>query len=215
MARKRPRSTGVRHPGRNALLFAMASLLALALVALGIADMRATGRSGSPWLALGGLPALLCPLLAAYYASRIRVFRDLRSGRTAIARWTVPADEFADFRAHEAGIGAGSVDVNFYRLPAKVPDAGIEVIFSDRGVLIDGGWFPLSFTGGRRVLAVDYQADPPAIAFTTRLTTSVQTSSTTVATRHAVSMLRVPVARAARGQADVVVERYRAQLGTH
>ena len=215
MSRKRPRSAGVRHPGRMALLFGIATLLALGLVALGIADMRATGRSGSPWLALGGLPLLLCPLLFAYYASRVLAFRDLRSGRTAIARWIVPADEFAAFLAHEAGIGGGSVDVNFYRPPAAVPDGGIEVIFSDRGVLIDGGWFPLSFTRGRRVLAVDYQADPPAIAFTTRLTTSVRTSSVTVATRHAVSMLRVPVARAARAQAGVVVDRYWAQLGKH
>lgn len=215
MSRKRPRSAGVRNPGRNALLFAIATLVALGLVAVGIADMRATGRSGSPWLALGGLPALLCPLLFVYYASQVRMFRDLRSGNTAIARWTVPAEEFAAFRVHEAGIGEGSVDVNFYRPRAAVPDDRIEVIFSDRGVLIDGGWFPLSFTRGRRVLAVDYQADPPAISFTTRLSTSVQTSSMTYATRHAVSMLRVPVARAARGQAGVVVDRYQAQLRTH
>ncbi|MDZ4047101.1 MAG: hypothetical protein U1E00_01970 [Pseudoxanthomonas sp.] len=197
-----------------ALLFAIASLVALGLVAAGIADMRATGRSGSPWLAIGGLPLLLCPLLFAYYASRVRVFRDLRSGRTAIARWTVPADEFAAFRAHEAGIGEGSVHVNFYRPRAAIPDDGIEVIFSDRGVLIDGGWFPLSITGGRRVLAVDYRADPPAIAFTTRLTTTARTSNVTVATRHTVSVLRVPVAYAARAQVDVVVERYRARLAT-
>lgn len=215
MPRRRARSGGVRHPGRKALLFAIASLVALGLVAAGIADMRATGRSGSPWLALGGLPLLLCPLLFAYYASRVRVFRDLRSGRTAIARWTVPADEFAAFSAHEAGIGKGSVDVNFYRPRAAVPENGIDVIFSDRGVLIDGGWFPLSSTGGRRVLAVDYQADPPAIAFTTRLTTTARTSNVTVATRHTVSMLRVPVAYAARAQAGIVVDRYLAQLRTH
>lgn len=96
-----------------------------------------------------------------YYASRVRMFRHLSGGRKAIARWTVPADECVAFRAHDAGIGSGSVDVNFYRLPATGPDAGIEVIFSDRGVLIDDGLFKLSFTGGRRVLAVDYQADPP------------------------------------------------------
>ena len=214
MPRKRSRSAGVRHPGRKAVLFAAASVLALGLVWMGIADMRATGQSGSPWLALGVLPALICPLLAGYYISRVRAFRGMRSGRTAIARWTVPADEFGEFVAHEAGIGGGSIDVNFYRPPKKVPDAGIEVIFSDRGVLIDGGWFPLSFTRGRRVLAVDYQADPPAIAFTTRLTTAVQTSTVTYATRHQVAMLRVPVARAARGQVDPVVERYRAQLAS-
>ena len=65
------------------------------------------------------------------------------------------------------------------------------------------------------MLAVDYQADPPAIAFTTRLTTTVRTSSYTFDTRHAVSMLRVPMARAARAQAGVVVDGYRAQLGSH
>jgi hypothetical protein len=215
MARKRSRSAGVRNPGRNALLFAIASLLAWGMVAIGISDMRATGHSGSPWLALGGLPALFCPLLFGYYASRMRVFRDLRSGLTAIARWTVPADEFAAFLAHEAGIGGGSVDVNFYRPRAAVSGDGIEVIFSDRGVLIDDGWFPLSYTGGRQVLAVDYQSDPPAIAFTTRLTTKARTSNVTMATRHTVSILRVPVARAARAQVDVVVDRYLAQLATH
>lgn len=214
MPRTRSRSAGVRHPGRKTLVFGIATLLALGGAVAVIADMRATGRADSPWLALA-LPALLCPMLFGYYASRARVFQNLRSGRTAIARWTVPADEFGEFQAHEARFSDGSPDVNFYRPPATVPVAGIEVIFSDCGVLIDGGWFPLSLTGSCRVQAVDYLAEPPAVEFTLRLATTVRTTSAPVPTLHELSMLRVPVARAARTQARTVVERYRAQLRTH
>ena len=39
-------------------------------------------------------------------------------------------------------------------------------------------------------------------------------SSATIAARNTVSVLRVPVARAARAQAGAVVDRFRARLGT-
>lgn len=206
MARKRARSAGVRHPGLKAVLFAVAGAAALWLVWFGITDRQGMG----PWLMIGGPLALFCPLLAIYNATRVVVFRNLRSGRTAIARWTVPADEFSEFIAHEeTRVG---IDVNFYRPVASATGRDIDVIFSDRGVLIDGGWFPLSLDRGRRVIAVDYRADPPAIEFTTRLTTMVRTSSMTVATRNTVAALRVPVARAARGQVGEVVDKFRARL---
>ena len=68
---------------------------------------------------------LLCPLLFAYYASRVRVFRDLRSGRTAIARWTVPAEEFDRFREEQQRIPAASILTNFYRPPERTPAGGV------------------------------------------------------------------------------------------
>ena len=87
MARKRARSAGVRHPGLKAVLFAVAGAAALWLVWFGITDRQGMG----PWLMIGGPLALFCPLLAIYNATRVVVFRNLHSGRTAIARWTVPA----------------------------------------------------------------------------------------------------------------------------
>lgn len=175
----------------------------------------AGANGGGAWMVTTGIfPALLCPMFFVYYLSRIKVFADMRSGRTAIARWTVPAAEFRDFCAEDDRVPAGSITVNFYRPPREVPDEGMDVIFSNRGVLIGGGYFPLSPTGGRRLQGVAYNAAyPPAIAFDLLLTTSARTSGSTIASRRAVQSLRVPVALAARGQAADVVRSYDAILG--
>lgn len=209
--KKRSQSAGVRNPVQRSIVFGLGMAVGLALVLLGVADMRRTGATGSPLLMLGLFPALLCLIFFVYYLTRIRVFRELRSGRGAIARWTVPAGEFHDFCREEQGIPAGSVLVNFYRPPRRVPAEGVEVIFSDRGVLIGGGYFPLSATGGRRLQGVRYNAAyPPTIEFSTLLSTTVRTSSTTVATRRSAQPLRVPVAMDARRQAGTVVDRFEA-----
>lgn len=209
--KKRSQSAGVRNPVQRSIVFGLGMAAGIALVLLGVADMRRTGATGSPLLMLGLFPALLCPIFFVYYLTRIRVFRELRSGRGAIARWTVPAGEFHDFCREEQAIPAGSILVNFYRPPRRVPEAGVEVIFSERGVLIGGGYFPLSASGGRRLQGVRYNAAyPPTIEFSTLLSTTVRTSSSTVATRRTAQPLRVPVAMDARRQAGAVVDRFAA-----
>ena len=210
---RRSRSAGVRNPVQRSILFGLGTVMGFALVLLGIADMRRTGSSGSPLLMLGLFPALLCPMFLVYYLTRIRVFRDLRSGSTAIARWIVPAEQFREFCTEEQRIPAGSIAVNFCRPPRSVPPDGLEVIFSDRGVLIGGGYFPLSATGGRRLQGVRYNATwPPTIEFETLLSTTVRTSSVTVATRRTVQSLRVPVAMDARNQIDELMLRFEALI---
>lgn len=53
---------------------------------------------------------------------------------------------------------------NFYKPPKTTSAGGVEVIFSDDGVLIGGGYFPLSPTGRRRLQSVRYIAsNPPSI----------------------------------------------------
>lgn len=213
MAKKRSRSAGVRNPVQRTLVFGLGTLAGVALILCGLAPMRQHGVDSSPLVLLGLFPALLCPIFFVYYLGRIRVFRDLRSGRTAIARWTVPAAQFRDFREAEDRIPASSVLVNFYRLPRTEPAEGVEVIFSDSGVLIGGGYFPLSPKRGRRLQSVQYHAAyPPTLEFGTLLETKVRTSSNTIATRRAAESLRVPVAMDARGQVDGVVERFEASL---
>lgn len=214
MKRKRARSSGVRHPVRNAVLCGLVTVVGLILVVLGVAHMRETGRSGSPLLMLGLFPALLGPIFFIHYFSKIRVFRDMRSGRSAIARWTVPAEQFKRFCEEEQRIPAGSITVNFYKPPRTLPAEGVEVIFSDDGVLIGGGYFPLSTTGKRRLQSVRYIAShPPAIEFGTAMNTMVRTSSATTQTYRTAETLRVPVAADAIKLAGEVVHRYQAIIG--
>ena len=211
MKRKRARSGGVRNPVRNTVLFGLVTVVSIVLVLLGVADMRETGSTGSPLLALGLFPALLCPIFFIYYLSRIRVFRDMHSGRSAIARWTLPAEEFNRFCEEQQRIPAASIMTNFYKPPKKTPAGGVEVIFSDDGVLIGGGYFPLSTNGGRRLQSVRYIAsDPPSIEFGTIMNATVITSRSTVGTCRAAESLRVPVSTEARQQAGEVVHRYQA-----
>lgn len=209
MKRKRARSTGVRNPARNALIFGLVTVASLALVLTGVAQMRRTGLTGSPFLALGLLPALLSPIFLIHYLRNIRVFRDLRSGRSAIARWTLPPAQFDRFRDEEQRIPAGSIMTNFYEPPKTTPAEGVEVIFSDEGVLIGGGYFPLSTSGGRRLQSVRYiPSHPPSIEFGTVIRTSVRTSSVTTPTYRTAEALRVPVSSDATMQAGHVVRRY-------
>lgn len=85
------------------------------------------------------------------------------------------------------------------------------MIFSDDGVLIGGGYFPLSVTGGRRLQSVRYIAsDPPSIEFGTVINTMVRTSSATTNTYRTAEALRVPVSTDAANQAGEVVRRYQA-----
>lgn len=207
----RARSAGIR-PLRALLAYAAVTLAGVAMIVAGLPEMRASGAAHAPLPWLGLLAALLGAvgsIAAARHASQVR---RLRSGRTAIARWTVPAAEFEAFRAAEARIPARSVVSNFYRLPRRTPAEGIEVAFSASGVLIGDGYFPLATHGGRRLENVSERADPPAIEFTTAFHRVVRTSSATYTTQRKVHALRVPVARDARREAGEVASAYRALL---
>lgn len=213
MASKPARSRGVRNPVRNAVLLGLITVASATLIWLGIADMRATGRSGSPLLMLGLFPALLCPIGLIYYASRIPAFRNLRLGRTSIARWTVPADEFRRFCENDGRTPDSGTQTNYYQPPQTIPADGVDVIFSDFEVLIGDGYFPLSVIGGRRVGSVRYlSSDPPAIEFGMCLTTSARTSSATIGKRRTTVTLRVPVATHAVSDACAVVQRFQAMI---
>lgn len=213
MKRKRARSRGVRNPGRNALLFGLATVAGIVLILLGMGDTHETGRSGSPLLMPGIFLVIPGLLFFVHYSSKIRVFRALRSGRGVIARWTVPAEEFKRFCEEEARVPARSIMVNFYKPPRNIPPEGVEVVFSDEGVLIGDGYFPLSITRGRRVGNVRRVAsDPSTIEFGMTMTAMARTSSATVDSSTVYENLRVPVASDAERLAAEVVRRYEARL---
>ena len=70
----------MRNPGRNAVVSGVITGVSIVLVLLGIADMRATGRSGSPLLMLGLFPALLGPVFLIHYFRNIRVLVTCAAG---------------------------------------------------------------------------------------------------------------------------------------
>ena len=208
MAKKASRSRGIR-PVRSAWLCGIVMVVSVVLVLLGVADMRATGRSGSHYLTLGLFPALLSPIGFVYYLFQIPVVRALRRGTTAIARWTVSADEFRRFREADTRIEAASRTPNFYEPPPAIPAEGMEVIFSDSGVLIGDGYFPLSTVDGRRVHRVHTTGSgSPMIEFGMIMETRVRTSGASMQAVRTADTLRVPVATDAMRQADGVVRRF-------
>ncbi len=208
MAKKASSSRGIR-PVRSAWLCALVMVVSAVLVLKGVADMRATGSSGSPYLMLGLFPALLSPIGFGYYLLKIPVVRNMRRGTTATARWTVSADEFRRFCDEDARIAAETRYSNFYEPPRTIPAEGVEVIFSDDGVLIGDGYFPLSLIGGRRVHRVRFIASSsPMIEFATILETRVRTSSMTTSAVRTAETLRVPVASSARVDAEDVVRAF-------
>jgi hypothetical protein len=213
MKTRRARSAGVRNPVRNALLFGLITVVGVVLVFLGVMDMRESGRTGSPLLMLGLFPALLCPIVFIHYFSKIRVFRDMQSGQSAIARWTLPAEQFARFCEEDRRVPARSIMTNYYKPPKTIPAEGVEVIFADNGVLIGGGYFPLSIIGGRCLQSVRYvDSDPPSLEFAMAMRTTVRTSSATMDSVRTAETLRVPVATDATRQAAEVARRYQAVI---
>lgn len=164
---------------------------------------------------LGLFPALLSPIAFVYHLLQIRAVRDLRRGTTAIARWTVSADEYRLFIKADSQLEAETRSVNFCEPLRTIPARGVEVIFASDGVLIGGGYFPLSTTRGRRVHRVrTINSIPLIIEFGTIMETRARTSSVTSAAVRTSETLRLPVASDAEREADKVVRQFSAAI-TH
>ena len=208
MAVKRSRSRGIR-PGRDALRWGLGTAVGIILVLKGVADMRETGSAGSPFLMLGMFPALVSPIGLVYYLRKIPVVRDLRRGSTAIARWTVSADEYRLFIQADKQIAVEAWMPNFYEPLRTIPADGVEVIFSRDGVLIGDGYFPLSTTLGRRVHRVRIiDSTPRMIEFGTIMDNRARTSSMTTANVRTSETLRVPVASDSAREAESVLRQF-------
>lgn len=208
MAVKRSRSRGIR-PVRDAWLWGLTAIVGIMLVLIGVADAREADGSSSPYLMVGLFPALLAPMAFVYHVRKIFVVRDMRRGTTAIARWTVSADEYRLFCEADARFGAETFTVNFYEPLRTIPTDGVEVIFASDGVLIGNGYFPLSTTRGRRVHRVrTIYSTPPMLEFGTILETRASTSSVTSAPVRTSETLRVPIASDAARAADNVLRQF-------
>jgi hypothetical protein len=96
---------------------------------------------------------------------------------------------------------------NDYKVPRRIPDEGVEVIFSEDGVLIGNAYFGLATTGVSRFTSVRMiSSDPPMMEFGTALTTVTNISHVRV--HHYRGTLRVPVAIGAGVEAARVAGRF-------
>ncbi|MBY8824982.1 hypothetical protein [Sphingomonas colocasiae] len=203
------RNGGVRHPERNTIICGVIALGGIVAVAFGAYEMQTlgheTGRSAAS-ISLGLLAAILGTALFANFLWAVRIVRAMRSGRTAIARWTVPADQVERYREIDARFAEREAE-NDYRLPRAIPADGLEVIFSEDGVLIGDCYFGLATTGMTRFQRVaSIASDPPMIEFGTAMTVARNPGRFSLQTVR--GTLRVPVSREAAQQADRVVRQY-------
>jgi hypothetical protein len=192
---------------RDLALASLVLLSGLALLGLGIPDAIDDGPQAG--LAGAGLfVTVLGVVFAANFLWALRIIRAMRSGRTAIARWTLTPEEFARWREIDRRF-AERGEANDYRAPKHVPAEGLDVIFSDSGVLIGGHYFGLATTGLNHFTSIrSIDSDPPMIAFGTVETRA--TNLSVVRVWKAQGTLRVPVARTAAAQGQKVALRYQA-----
>ncbi len=204
------RNRGVSNPARNMAICGVVGVAGIVAVAAGALEMRAlgheTGRTAG-LIALGLFSGILGIALCFNFWRAVRIVNDMRSGRTAIARWTLLPQEFDRFRVIDRRFAEREED-NDYKVPRTTPPDGVDVIFSDDGVLIGGVYFGLATTGIGRFDNVRWiGSDPPMIEFGTVLTTA--TNLSVVHIRHIHGTLRVPVAVSASQQGDHVARRFR------
>jgi hypothetical protein len=203
----------MRNPGRNSLICLAITAAGVLSIWSGIAEMNAAGEEtdGSA-LKIGiGLAVAAVGAIGLYnFLFGMKVMRNVRRGRREIARWTVTAGEFDEFRTEDAARNAlGPAYRNDYTPPKRSPAGGIEVVFLEDGVSVGGTFFGLTTTGMHRFAGVQMLPRAPlAIEFGIVLTAlSPKASSTRL--DQIVSVLRVPLSRLAPDAAAKVFEHFR------
>jgi hypothetical protein len=208
-------STGVRNPRRSFWIAAAIFLLGICAIAWGALEMALAGReSTATGVAIGGgiLAAVIGLFMSFNFLWAVRLTDAMRRGEKVIARWTVPAGQFDEFRANEAALRAQGRP-NDYKSPRATPAEGVEVIFSEDAVLIGDTFFGLSSTGLARFHAVGMvPGNPVSIAFGMAMTAG-RTGASGAHFTTITSELRIPVARTANDEARIVLDHYRNVIG--
>ena len=190
---------------RDAAIAGLILLAGLALIGVGAPDVMDDGpRAGL--FGLGLFVAIMGAFFFANFLWAVRIVRAMREGRTAIARWTLPPEEFARWREIDRRFTERGAP-NDYWPPGRIPAGGVEVIFSDTGVLIGDRYFGLATTGLNHIASVrTIGSDPPMIEFGTVETRA--TSLTAARVWKARGVLRAPVAGAAASEGEKVALLY-------
>ncbi len=206
-------NAGLSHPRRSVAICVAAIALGAGLLLWGIAGLDADGNGPvlrSAAVAIGLLMCIVFPFFLLNFLWAVRLTEAMKRGEGVIARWTVPPQTLEEFRTLEAErkkAGKG----NDWKVPRRIPPAGLKVIFSKDAVMIGETFFGLAKGGLARFTGVAMVPDNPlAIAFGMAMTTGRMTSSGTgrLITHH--SELRIPLARGASAEASKVLAHYTA-----
>lgn len=201
-------SPGIRNPQRSLLICMAVTLAACASIGWGVIEMNAAGQEtlGSGLkIGLALLPAILAPAMALNFWGAINVMAAMRRGENAIARWTIPAAELAEFTTVDAARDArGIAHLNDWPPPREPPPSGIDIVFTPSAVLVHDTYFPLITTGLFRFIGVRLLSDSqPVIAFRTKTTYANR-----FGTRTTDGELRIPASRQASTDAAKVVAHF-------
>jgi hypothetical protein len=197
-------------PGLAMLFWLIVALGCVASVGTAVVDMNRFGQeTGSTGLRMV-IGLLLGPLaggLAFGSWKSTRVLRRARNGEGEIAHWRVMPGELDAFRAVDGDLRTRRR--NSLKLPRTSPADGLEVIFLDDHVIVDGRVFALMTTGSSRFSSVQIvPGNPLAIQFDMVLTSLVAGSNSYHMTRTG-QALRIPIATLARAEGVRVLEHYR------
>lgn len=160
-------------------------------------------------IGLGVLPAVMPLFCILAFARQARAIRVARRGERVIGRWRVSKSDLSRFAANEAlRLAVGRSQRNHWHRPARLPDEGLEIIFTDTGVVVGRAYFPLVTTGvlkfgGVRVLP----ESPLAIAFDMTLTSATAEPSLRILRDR--SELRLPASSLARSEFLRVADHFR------
>ena len=207
------RNRGVRRPEISVAICMAMAVGGAASVLWGASEMRALGKETSATanaIAFGLLIGLFGFLFLFNFVWALRVIGSLRRGEGVIARWTVAPATFELFREREDQRRAQGDD-NDYRVPRKTPRDGLEIRFSEDGVLIGDTFFGLASAGMARFCdARMEQGTPPCLAFDTVMTTASNVS--VIRIHHFPGVLRVPIAHDGHHAAARVLAHYQAVI---
>ena len=204
------RNTGLRNPARNALICFAMFVGGAVSVWSGVSEMNALGgaetTSSAAKIGIGLFVGIIGFLFQFNFLWGVRVMRAMQRGDDEIARWTVSPETLDSFRTNDQAHNERGRR-NDYNVPARAPDGGLQVIFSDNAVLVGDTYFGLSTTGLSHFRTVHVLPEhPPCIEFDTAL---VWGSNVTVPRIQVSSgTLRIPISPTARREAEKVLAHY-------
>lgn len=203
------RNRGLRRPGLSVLICVALALGGALSIWSGASEMNALGYE-TTWtavkIAFGILACTFGALLPFNFIWGMRVIGALKRGEGVIARWTVPPAAFDRFRAGDLTLKGTAAD-NDYKVPKVTPSEGVEIVFSEDGVLIGDTFFGLATTGLGRFRAVRLRPSAPAsLEFATIFTTAVAQPHARI--YNTPGVLRVPISDNAKDEAAKVLRHY-------
>ncbi len=206
---------GIRNPEANALIAFALFAGGTTSIVYGAVTMNALGyETGATGLmiGIGGVVAVIGFFMTLNFLWAVRLTRGMRRGERVIARWLVPPEACEAFRAADLARTEQGMK-NDYRLPRRIPHAGLEVIFSNDAVLIGNFFYGLSSSGIARFQGAKLLSGTPMLEFDTgMLRARVEPR---VKIYDAIGVLRVPVSPMASDDARRVVRHFIDVIGRH